>query len=90
MSDGSNNPEGRELSGMREFWYYFSRNKGAVLGLAVFALVAPQRRFWHRPCTLCARCAGSHRPAPPARLGRRGVAAICSEPMRSAGTSCPA
>lgn len=39
MSDGSNSPEGRELSGMREFWYYFSRNKGAVLGLAVFALV---------------------------------------------------
>jgi len=36
-----------QLSGLREFWYYFSRNHGAVLGLVVFtltvliALVAP-------------------------------------------------
>ena len=26
-------------SALAEFWYYFSRNKGAVLGLAVFLLV---------------------------------------------------
>ncbi|MFB2549616.1 ABC transporter permease subunit [Ensifer soli] len=26
-------------SGLSEFWYYFSRNKGAVLGLAVFAAI---------------------------------------------------
>jgi dipeptide transport system permease protein len=25
-------------SGLREFWYYFSRNRGAVLGLVVFAI----------------------------------------------------
>ena len=27
------------LAGLREFWYYFSMNKGAVLGLAVFVLL---------------------------------------------------
>jgi dipeptide transport system permease protein len=28
----------RPVSGLSEFWYYFSRNRGAVLGLVVFAL----------------------------------------------------
>jgi dipeptide transport system permease protein len=27
------------ISGLREFWYYFSQNKGAVLGLIVFAIM---------------------------------------------------
>jgi len=27
------------ISGLREFWYYFSQNKGAVLGLVVFAIM---------------------------------------------------
>lgn len=26
-------------SGLSEFWYYFSRNKGAVIGLVVFIVV---------------------------------------------------
>ncbi len=26
------------VSGLREFWYYFSRNRGAVLGLIVFTI----------------------------------------------------
>lgn len=26
-------------SALSEFWYYFSRNKGAVIGLAVFLIV---------------------------------------------------
>ena len=30
---------GRQPSALAEFWYYFSRNKGAVLGLAIFLLV---------------------------------------------------
>ena len=30
---------GRQPSALAEFWYYFSRNKGAVIGLAVFLLV---------------------------------------------------
>ena len=29
----------RQPGALGEFWYYFSRNKGAVIGLAVFALV---------------------------------------------------
>ena len=27
------------ISGLREFWYYFSQNKGAVLGLVVFTIM---------------------------------------------------
>jgi dipeptide transport system permease protein len=28
----------QRASGFSEFWYYFTRNKGAVLGLVVFAI----------------------------------------------------
>ena len=29
----------KPISGLREFWYYFSQNKGAVIGLVVFAIM---------------------------------------------------
>ena len=29
----------KPISGLREFWYYFSQNRGAVMGLVVFAIM---------------------------------------------------
>lgn len=35
----TNTPASAPASGLREFWYYFSVNRGAVIGLTVFAIL---------------------------------------------------
>ena len=47
----------RRMSGLREFWYYFSMNHGAVLGLLVFVLLILVAIF----APLLAPCARSPR-----------------------------
>ena len=39
MSCRRNQNRSHRRSGLAEFWFYFSRNKGAVIGLAVFVII---------------------------------------------------
>ena len=67
----------------REFWGYFSRNRGAVAGLAIVIAVV-----------LMAIFANVIAPYPPdltnnAAFLKPARPRICSAAMRSAATSCP-
>ncbi len=79
---------GTPPSGLSEFWFYFSRNKGAVIGLAFFLVILLDRRLRRRRShpiqpvrasivkRFCFRPPGS----------RVATGASCSAPIRSAAT----
>ena len=83
-------PTRHDARAFAEFWYYFSENRGAVIGfwffmfLVVLAIFAP----WiaphapdgkYRDAARCCRHSGR----------RAAIPAICSAPMRSAATCSP-
>lgn len=75
---------------LREFWFYFSENRGAVLGLIIFValvIVAIFASFIapHSPFEQYRDFALLPRPGP-----RAATRPICSAPILSAATSCPA
>jgi dipeptide transport system permease protein len=78
----------RAAAGSREFWYYFSENRGAVIGLVVF--VAARRDRDRAPTS----SRPIRRPAiprclmvPPFWQEGGSDRASCSAPTRSAATS---
>ncbi len=72
---------------LREFWFYFRENRGAVIGLSIFAVFAFLALFgpWIAPHDPTAQFRSAHARAA-GLAGRRRLDASSSAPTRSAAT----
>ena len=81
-------PSAARRARLAEFWYYFSENRGAVIGLVVFVLLVVVAVF--APLIAPHAPNAQYRDAillPPFWAGRRPLRPSCSAPTRSAATS---